>query len=152
MNKISKKPKTILTITISSLIIVFALLGFDWQSGQADVIFTTTIPLLTTYEPKEICVYSDDTLVSASGEKYIDVDYTWILWKDASDNFSYIIPNFVNEAGTELEFTVDAAKLTQVYDALFWIENHPPNSLERTGPFYIDIVACNFIYLPLVMK
>jgi len=50
-------------------------------------------------------------------------------------------------------FTIDAPKLSQVWSASLWVVNHPEiNDDEIIGPFYIDIVGCNYIYLPLVMK
>ncbi len=146
--KILKKQRTLVSIIIATFVVVIALMGAKWQIGQADTI--PTIPIIYNFEPKEICVNSEDTTVTISGGDFIDVDYTWILWLDVLNNYSYIIPNSVSS--NELIFTVEAAKLTQVYEAPFWIENHPPDSKERVGPFYIDIVGCEFIYLPLVLK
>ncbi|MBE0685466.1 MAG: hypothetical protein IH585_05655, partial [Anaerolineaceae bacterium] len=135
-------------IIISAIVIVLALFGTNWQIGQAYIV--PTIPIIYSYQPQEICVNSEDTFVTVSGDDFIDTTYTWVLWLDAFDNFSYIVPESVSS--TELIFTVKAEKLTQAYEAAFWIENHPPDSLEKVGPFYINIVGCEFIYLPLIMK
>lgn len=144
------KPKTIFTILVSAFVVVLALFGANWQIGQAETV--PTIPIIYSYEPQEICVNSGDTLVTVNGGDFIDTTYTWILWLDSLNNYSYIIPDSVSLDGTQLIFTVEAAKLTQVYEARFWIENHPPDSLEKVGPFYINIIGCEFIYLPLIMK
>lgn len=144
------KPKTIFTILVSAFVVVLALFGANWQIGQAETV--PTIPIIYSYEPQEICVNSGDTLVMVNGGDFIDTTYTWILWLDSLNNYSYIIPDSVSLDGTQLIFTVEAAKLTQVYEARFWIENHPPDSLEKVGPFYINIIGCEFIYLPLIMK
>lgn len=147
--KNNNKTKTIITIFVSAFIIVLALFGANWQIGQAE---TITLPEIYNYAPQEICVNSMDTVVTVYGkpDSFITPEYTWILWLDFSGNDSYIIPDEIIDG--VLKFTVDSTKLTEVYTAAFWIENHPIGSIERTGPFYIEIKGCNFIYLPLVMK
>ncbi len=143
------KPKTVITIFVSAFVIVLSLFGANWQIGQAE---TITLPEVYSYEPQEICVNSLDTLVTVYGkpDSFITPEYTWILWLDSSGSDSYIIPDEIIDG--VLKFTVVETKLTEVYTAAFWIENHPVGSIERTGPFYIDIIGCEFIYLPLVMK
>jgi hypothetical protein len=153
MLKKSINTKMILTVMLASSIVILGLIGTQWQIGQAETVPTVpTIPIIYSFEPQEICVSAGDTLVTVNGGDFIDTTYTWILWLDAFNNYSYIIPNSINQDGTQLIFTVDSAKLTQVYEAAFWIENHPPESLEKVGPFYIDIIGCEFIYLPLIAK
>ncbi|PKO04204.1 MAG: hypothetical protein CVU41_18350 [Chloroflexi bacterium HGW-Chloroflexi-3] len=150
MLKILVNKKLILTITLFALVIVLALFGANWQNGQAQ--FVPTIPIIYSYEPQQICVNSDNATVTVNGGNFISTEYTWILWLDAFNYYSYIIPNSVSLDGTKLIFPVELAKLNQVYEAAFWIENHPPDSLEKVGPFYIDIIGCEFIYLPLIAK
>ena len=151
--KKNNKIKTIITILVSAFVIVLGLFGANWQVGQAETVPTVpTLPIIYSFAPQQICVNSGDTLVTVNGGDFIDTTYTWIKWLDAFNNFSYIIPNSINAAGTELIFTVEAAKLTQVYEAAFWIENHPPNSPEIVGPFYINIIGCEHIYLPMIAK
>ncbi len=142
------KNKSLLTVILVALLIVLGMLGTDWEVGFAE----ETLPKVVSINPQTICAGSPDTQVTIIGEDFISVDYTWIRWLDELSIYSYIIPDEVNLAGTELIFTIDAPLLTQVYYAPFWIENHPPDSNERTGPFYIDIVGCEFVYLPLIMK
>ena len=144
------KTKTVITIMVSALVIVLALFGANWQVGQAETV--PTLPIIYSFAPQEICVNSGDTLVTVNGDDFIDTTYTQILWLDAFNYFSYIIPDYVSLDGTQLIFTVEAAKLTQVYEAAFWIENHPPDSLERVGAFYIDVIGCEHIYLPMIAK
>lgn len=155
MLKIYKKPRTIFTLVITSFVIFLALLGSNWQIGQAG---DATIPEIYTYEPDLVCANSDSISASVSGDKFINYEgdfYTWISWLGPNDTQpSYIIPDNINVAGTLINFTIDATKLTNVGSARFWVVNHPEYvpPFEIVGPFYIDIVGCNFIYLPLVMK
>jgi len=150
----SMNKKTILTITLGSLIIILGLLGTRWQIGQAVTEPTVpTIPIIYSISPETICVGSGDTVATILGEKFIDTTYTKVKWLDANYIYSYITPDYVSLDGTELMFTIDAPKLSQVWSASLWVVNHPEiNDDEIIGPFYIDIVGCNYIYLPLVMK
>jgi hypothetical protein len=150
MLKILLNKESFITIMLTAIIIVLALFGTQWQIGKAEII--PTIPIIYSYAPQEICVNTGDTLVTVNGDDFIDTTYTWILWLDAFNVYSYIVPETVNQYGTQLIFTVESAKLTQAYEAKFWIENHPPGSLEKVGPFSIDVIGCEFIYLPLIAK
>lgn len=144
------KPKTIITIFVSAFIIVLALFGANWQIGQAETI--PTLPIIYTFEPQEICVNSSDTVVTVNGANFIDPTYTQILWLDAYGSYSYIVPDEITDGGTKLIFTVGSDKLSVVYSASFWIDNHPGDLYELLGPLYIEIKGCNYIYLPLIMK
>ena len=155
MLKINRKNKNLLTIAIASLIIVFGLLGSNWQMGFANDVSATvpTIPIIYSITPDTICVGSMDTVATIRGGKFIDTTYTKVKWLDANYNYSYITPDSVSLDKTELKFTIDAAKLSQAWVASVWVVNHPEiNDDEIVGPLYVDIVGCNFIYLPLVMK
>ena len=127
------KPKTIITIFVSTFIIVLALFGSSWQIGFAET--APTIPP-TIYD-------------------FIDITNTWIVWVDSSYNHSYIIPDEIivlDPFNMYLKFTVDAPKLTQVGDAWFYIDNYPDILYGNIGPYSVEIIACNYIYLPLLMK
>lgn len=153
MLKTYQKNKLLFTIVISSIIIVLGLLGSKWQLGYAeDEPTIPTLPFVYDYEPKEICINSIDPVVTVFGppESFITPEYTWIKWLDATNEYSYIVPDEIING--VLKFTVDPPKLTQVYTAYFWIENHPPDSDEIYGAFPIEIIGCNNIFLPLVMK
>lgn len=148
-----QKNKTFLTVIIASLIIVLGLLGSRWQIGFAEDDPTIpTIPNFFSITPDSICAGSGDTQATIRGANFIDEEYTWVRWLDADNNFYFIVPDFVSADGTQIDFTIDAAKLDQVWIANIWIVNHPPALDEMVGTLSVEIVACNFIYLPLVMK
>jgi hypothetical protein len=150
-------PKTITTIFVSAFVIVLALFGANWQIGQAETI--PTLPRIFSYEPEEICAFSEDTSVTVKGYNFIDdIDgyyYTWIRWLGPNDSLpTYIIPDDINTDGTTLIFTIESSKLLQVGEASFWIVNHPESEdpFELVGDLPINIVGCNYIFLPILSK
>jgi hypothetical protein len=148
------KPKTIITIFVSTFIIVLALFGSSWQIGFAETA-PTIPPTIYDFNPKQICVNSSDTVITVEGYDFIDITNTWIVWVDSSYNHSYIIPDEIivlDPFNMYLKFTVDAPKLTQVGDAWFYIDNYPDILYGNIGPYSVEIIACNYIYLPLLMK
>jgi len=159
----SMNKKTILTIMLASLILILGLFGTQWQTGQAETLPTIptipTIPIIFPtvygYEPQQICSNSADTVVTIYGYDFIDTTNTWIVWVDSSYVHTYIRSDeitFDNPKSMHLKFTVDAQKLTQVGDAWFYIDNYPEIQFGLAGPFPIEIIGCNNIYLPLVVK
>jgi hypothetical protein len=157
MLKIKVKVRTFLIFLLIAGIIGLGMVGASWNVGFAET--NPTIPIVYgTYEPKEICVNSDDTQATIFGENFINYlgdYYTWVKWLGPNDVLpTYIIPDYINEEETILKFTIDAEKLTQVGWASFWIVNHPEleEPFEIMGAFWIEIKSCNNIYLPLVVK
>ncbi|MDO9085201.1 MAG: hypothetical protein Q7U53_03235 [Anaerolineaceae bacterium] len=147
--------KTYFTIMFALFVIILGLFGVHWQVGQAQTLPTVpTIPIVFSLSPDTICVGSTNVEATIRGEDFIDVNYTWVKWLDADNFYSYIIPDFVSVDKTELRFTIDADKLDEVYTARIWVVNHPEEPIpnELAGPFIIEIIGCEFIYLPLIMK
>ena len=87
LKKIANK-KSIFTIIIASIVIVMALLGSNWEVGQAgDTV--PTIPVIYKIIPESICAYSGDTVATITGSNFIDdIDgyyYTWVRWLGPED-------------------------------------------------------------------
>ena len=154
MLRIKKSTKVVFSTILISFIVVLGLMGSSWNIGHAEDINTApTIPVVYSITPNTICVGAGDTVATIRGEEFIDTTYTQVKWLDANYNYLYIIPDFVNVDGTELKFTIDAAQLSQVWIASVWVVNHPEvNDDEIVGPLYVDIIGCEFVYLPLIMK
>ncbi|MBW6473913.1 MAG: hypothetical protein K0B14_12345 [Anaerolineaceae bacterium] len=163
MLKTKQKNKLLFTIVISSIIIILGLLGSKWQLGFAeDVPSVPTVPTIPiifptvyNYQPQQICVNSADTIVTVHGYDFIDTTNTWIVWVDSFYVHSYIKSDEItvdNPTSMYLKFTVDATKLTHVGDVWFYIDNYPEIQFGLAGPFWIEIIGCNNIYLPLVVK
>ncbi len=156
MLKTISKSKSILTIAISAVIILLAILGSSWQKGFADTI--PTIPIVYDYyEPQSICVNSLDTQVTVYGSNFINWYgdyYSIVRWQGPTNTEPIdILADEINEAGTVLKFTLTADLLTQVGEGTFWVVNHPDfgDPVEVGEPKIINIISCD-IYLPLVMK
>jgi hypothetical protein len=154
MSKTKSNLKAFFTIIVALFVIILGLFGTQWQIGHAETAPTVpTIPIIYSITPETICVGSGYTVATIRGDKFIDTTYTQVKWLDANYNYSYIIPDYVSVDGTELKFTIEPSKLSQVWSASLWVVNHPEiNDNEIIGPFYIDIIGCEFIYLPLIMK
>jgi hypothetical protein len=140
------KNKSLLTVILVAFLIVLGMLGTDWEVGFAE----QTLPIVYSISPQTICAGSPDTQVTIIGDDFISVDYTWIRWLDITGDYSFIVPDEVSK--TELRFTVLSDKLDQVFPARLWVVNHPPALDEIVGYYTIEIVGCNFIYLPLIMN
>lgn len=151
--KITNKSKPIITIILSSIVIVLALMGASWKTGFADT--NPTIPIFYYVTPPYFCAGSDDVDVVITGDNFINYFgdyYTHISWLGPGESVpTIIIPDYINEAGTELRFHVNASQLTQIGTVHLIIINHPelidPYELKT---FDMNIGLCS--YLPIVYK
>lgn len=150
MLKSIKNKKFIITIIIVVTIISLGTIGSSWKVGFAET--NPTLPVIYSISPETICVGSGNTEITIRGDDFIDKDYTWVRWLDITGEYSFIVPDYVSPEKNELRFTVLADKLDEVWDARLWVVNHPPALDEIVGYFIIEIVGCEFIYLPLIMK
>lgn len=161
MLKYNNNFKKVSSVVFISIILVLGLIGSTWYLGQAETIptvptipVTPTIPFITNIEPSTVIINSDITEFTITGIDFLTIANTMIRWVGPDFQVYDAYPTFVNTEGTSMKVKIPALYLTTEGLVNIWVINHPNNIewMEISGPYNVNIVDLNFIYLPLVVK
>ena len=146
------KQKWLLASGVVVVILVLALLGGQWSTGQAGLT-VPTIPAITTYMPHTVRVNSGTFVLTITGKSFNQLPLIGVRWFFPPGTDVLLTPFYVSPDGTSLQVQIPAYLITQIGQASVWVGNNPTanDPAEIAGPVTINIIPYKY-YCPLMGK
>jgi len=146
------KQKWLLASAVVVVILVLALLGGQWSTGQAGLT-VPTIPAITSFSPHAVHVNSGTFVLTINGNGFNQLPWIGVRWFFPPSTDILLTPFYVSPDGTSLQVQVPASLITQIGQASVWVVNNPTanDPREEAGPVNINIIPYKY-YCPLMNK